>query len=76
MSNESTNKTALVAFTVRKYKVGKDERQEWTRIGRAFQHKDSEGYDIVLQALPVDGRVVLRKPLPKDGADGAESPEA
>ncbi len=30
-------------------------------IGAAWFHKDGEGLDVVLQALPVSGRMVLRK---------------
>jgi hypothetical protein len=32
----------------------------WSRIGVAFQHKDGIGFDVVLDATPVNGRVVLR----------------
>jgi hypothetical protein len=33
----------------------------WRQIGAAWFHKDGEGLDVVLEALPVSGRVVLRK---------------
>jgi hypothetical protein len=50
----------------RAYTVVKREGQDdfWLAIGAAFMHQDGDGYNIVLQALPIDGRVVLR--LPKD----------
>lgn len=32
----------------------------WTRIGSAWPHKDGKGYNVVLSALPINGRVVLR----------------
>lgn len=32
----------------------------WTRIGSAWSHKDGKGYNIVLSALPVNGRIVMR----------------
>lgn len=74
MSEETNSKPAmLTAFTVRKYKQGKEERTHWLAIGQAFGHKDGEGFDIVLQALPVDGRVVLRKPLPKETQEIGET---
>ena len=38
----------------------------WLPIGAAFMHQDGDGYNIVLQALPIDGKIVLR--LPKDEA--------
>jgi hypothetical protein len=33
----------------------------WTRIGSAWPHKDGKGLNIVLSALPVNGRIVLRE---------------
>ena len=33
----------------------------WLKIGAAFEHKDAKGYNLVLQALPIDGRIVLRE---------------
>jgi len=32
----------------------------WNRIGAAWEHKDGEGYELNLDAMPVDGRVTLR----------------
>ena len=44
----------------------------WSRIGAAFAHKDGEGFDITLAALPIDGRLVLRSPKAKlEGEEGA-----
>jgi hypothetical protein len=34
----------------------------WLSIGAAFMHQDGDGYNIVLQALPIDGKIVLRLP--------------
>jgi hypothetical protein len=51
----------LDAFTVRNYKVGEEEKSEWSKVGIAFPHADGDGYRLQLQALPVDGIVVLRK---------------
>jgi hypothetical protein len=45
-------------------KRGEGQDDFWLAIGAAFQHQDGDGYNIVLQALPIDGKVVLR--LPKD----------
>jgi hypothetical protein len=33
----------------------------WTQIGAAFAHSDKKGMNIVLRALPLDGRLVLRR---------------
>jgi hypothetical protein len=43
-------------------------------IGAAFMHQDGDGYNIVLQALPIDGKIVLR--LPKDDQGQQPSKEA
>lgn len=40
----------------------------WLPIGAAFRHSDGEGLNIVLQALPIDGRIVLRTPTDNEGA--------
>ena len=48
------------AFTVREFEAGGEKRREWTRIGVAFPHKDGKGFNVILQALPVDGRIELR----------------
>lgn len=34
----------------------------WLAIGAAFMHQDGDGYNVVLQALPIDGKIVLRLP--------------
>jgi hypothetical protein len=34
----------------------------WLAIGAAFMHQDGDGYNIVLQALPIDGKIVFRLP--------------
>ncbi|MER9414033.1 hypothetical protein [Mesorhizobium sp. M0589] len=62
---ESKSPTYL-AYTVR------DAREEgqkgfWTRIGAFFAHEDGEGGTLLLEALPLDGRVVLRAPKTEDG---------
>jgi hypothetical protein len=50
---------SYTAYTVHK-REGKDDF--WLAIGAAFMHEDGDGYNIVLQALPIDGKVVLRLP--------------
>ena len=53
-----------------------DGKSYFNRVGAAFAHKDGEGFNIVLDAVPVDGRVTLRTPQErlqamKDGNDVA-----
>jgi hypothetical protein len=37
----------------------------WTRIGSAWQHADGSGFNIQLEAVPVDERITLRIPTEK-----------
>ena len=57
-TSEATER--MDAFTVREFEAGGEKRRDWTRIGVAFPHKDGKGYSLILQALPVDGKVELR----------------
>ena len=41
-------------------------RAVWTRIGAAFEHKGFEAYNIMLDALPVDRKIVLMPPKEPD----------
>ena len=38
-----------------------DENSFWTLVGSAFAHEDHKGFNILLKALPMDGRLVLRR---------------
>ncbi len=40
---------------------GKDQDAYWLKVGAAFAHRDRDGMNIVLQALPTSGRLVLRR---------------
>lgn len=65
-NNRNTKKSeskspTLYAYTVREPKQ-EGQKAFWTRIGAYFPHDDNEGGTLVLEALPLDGRVVLRAP--------------
>jgi hypothetical protein len=66
----NSQQPAYRAFTVVK-REGADDF--WLPIGAAFPHQDGEGFNLVLQALPIDGRVVLR--TPKDDSADSERNE-
>jgi hypothetical protein len=51
---------AFTAYAVTKRGDGQDDW--WTPIGAAFPHKDGEGYNVILQTIPLDGKIVLRPP--------------
>lgn len=50
------------------YTVIKREGQDdwWCNIGAAFSHADGNGLNLMLQALPLDGKIVLRPPKDSD----------
>ena len=56
-----TKGPSLHAYTVRDGK-GENQKGYWTRIGSFFEHEDGEGGTLLLDALPIDGRIVLRTP--------------
>ncbi|OWK46466.1 hypothetical protein [Fimbriiglobus ruber] len=62
--NKSTKSTkpAFIAYQVRE---GKDEKGYFNRIGIAFSHSDGKGFNLLIDALPLDGRITLRVPSEK-----------
>ena len=54
----------FAVYTVKDRKHGQD--PFWLRIGAAWINKDEKGYNVQLDALPIDGRLVLRVPKPKE----------
>jgi hypothetical protein len=65
----ANQKPSYTAYTVQK-REGQDDF--WLAIGAAFMHQDGDGYNIILQALPIDGRIVLR--LPKTQNEEQQEP--
>jgi hypothetical protein len=62
------NKPSHTAYTVQDFKKSTGEPDStWLKIGAAWLHKDGKGFDVKLEALPVDGRVVIRLNEPKKG---------
>lgn len=57
------NDSVLIAYTVKRRKNG---QVSWKRIGAAYPHEAGAGLTIVLDALPLDNRIVLLEP---DSAD-------
>lgn len=56
-----TNDPVLIAYTVKRKPTG---TAVWTRIGAAYPHDTGAGLTVVLDALPVDNRIVLLEPDP------------
>ena len=70
-------KPTHIAYTVREYEVEGKKKGDWLQVGVAFAHKDSKGFDLRLEAMPINGRVTLRVNEPKAaGEDQDAVPEA
>lgn len=46
---------------------GEGDNAFWTRVGAAWPHEDRDGFNITLKALPVNGKLVIRKPKATEG---------
>ena len=56
-------------FVVENYEDGAgSEKSSWTRLGVAFPHKDTKGFNVELRAIPVNGKLVIRLHEPNQGA--------
>ncbi len=60
MSDNSDKKQP--SYTAFHVKEGADDSRYFNRVGVAFPHKDGQGHTVVLDATPVDGKIVLRTP--------------
>jgi len=70
----STHQPAMRAFSVIKRK-GQDDF--WLPIGAAFAHQNGDGFNVILQALPIAGedgqcKIVLRPPKEDDAPRSQE----
>ncbi|WP_088343685.1 MULTISPECIES: hypothetical protein [Rhodomicrobium] len=57
--DHSSSKPSHIAYSVRE---GKEGKSYFNRVGSAFEHGDGKGFNIKLDAMPVNGQVVLRTP--------------
>jgi hypothetical protein len=51
---------------------GKTKKAIWTRIGAAWPFENGKGFSVELEALPIDGRLVLAEPKQDDAAQASE----
>ena len=56
--NEQSRQPSHRAYSV----IQRDGQDDfWLNVGIAFPHKDGKGFNIVLQAFPLDARIVCRE---------------
>ena len=51
------------------------QRGVWTRVGAAWPNKDGKGFSVVLDVVPLDGRLILREPMERENAGGMQPSE-
>lgn len=66
----SKKQPQLIAYCVKNR--GKGQSAIWTKVGAAWSHAGKPGFSIELDALPVDGRLVLIEPK-EAASEGSES---
>lgn len=64
-----------LVYNIRQYKVGDETRSEWTKIGVAWAHKEGNGFNVKLHAVPVDGELTIY-PMTDRKSGPAEEPAA
>ena len=64
------------APTHRAYSVIRREGQDdyWLNMGLVFPHKDGNGFNLILQALPLDGKIVCREIAEEATEEGSPAP--
>jgi hypothetical protein len=69
----STNKSpSHIAYTVKEFGDGKKKKSKWTPIGAAWAHANGEGFNIQLDAFPIDGKIVLRVYEPDEASESGQ----
>lgn len=58
MSDNANKKPSHNVYTVR---AGSENGSDyWTKVGVAFAHNDKKGFSVVLDSLPIDGKLTIR----------------
>ena len=59
MENKPTHYVYHVSDT--QQKDGEEKSGFWMKIGAAWPHKDNKGFSVAIEAVPFNGRLVLRE---------------
>ena len=71
--SETSKTPTHIAYTTRPVGDGERPKTFWTRIGSVWSHQDGEGFTIRLDALPVNGEIVIRaKKVDEEQEGGAK----
>jgi hypothetical protein len=61
-----TNDPVLIAYAVKR--AASSGKPVWTRVGSAYPHDTGAGLTVLLDAVPLDGRIVLLERTDEDDA--------
>lgn len=56
-TNETKRPPSHAIYTV----IGDDDTARWVRVGAAWPNRDGKGLNLIFDAYPVVGRIVLRE---------------
>ena len=75
---DETHKTRIINTKLKPFLLGYTVRETeqsgkayWSKVAVAWMHEDGYGYNVHMDALPVDGKLVLRT-VPQDHDDTGE----
>jgi hypothetical protein len=70
MNNGTTKRKMMHLWMVEDVPANatREAKSWWTKIGVAFENKDGS-YSLELSAIPVNGRLQMREPAPRDRED-------
>src|SRR6266704_2215400 len=62
------NTPTYIAYHVKDTNAGEnsEKRGVWTKVDAAWPNKDGKGFNIVLDVIPLDGRLILREPMERE----------
>lgn len=64
MTTQTINSPAFILYRV----DGDGQAAKWTKIGAAWPNRDGKGFNIRCEAIPLQGRIVMRAYVPKPDA--------
>jgi len=63
MTTETKQQPTHRLYTVK----GEGQKSRWIEIGAAWPNQDGGGFSLKLDAIPIDGRIVMRAPKTENG---------
>lgn len=64
-TNTASSRSKAPSHTAYQVRDRDGKKGIWTRIGTAWPHSDGKGFNIQVDAVPLNGRITLRVPSEK-----------